>query len=1404
MRVKRARGYQRTSLFSRSVAMVVFAAGGMISHIRTACVFADENTIDAALLCSVELLEGVSGKGLDLSSLLQLQRIVHESTLYSVGLPLSWEDLFAPKESSEEGKAVPQTQGLGFLFRKDPQLEIKPLIGLPYRGLMFYGSEESSRMSFENISASKSGSALYSDEDLIFKNLTGGVNLSNCESLEEGGAIFAQGQVLFQNLGVVELRKNISSSEASAGLEFSGGGAVASRGSVLLSGNRGVQCIENVSKASGGAILSESTFLNETTGDVVFKKNFAERAGGAILAKQHVQVQGNLGNIQFEGNSAQYAGGAILCGSLDSGMLGHIDITDNLGSVCFTKNLSASKIRVMNSGEDYAGGGALWGKDISISSNLGDISFSENQGGSVSAIGRYVGGGAIFSTENTRILENSGTISFIRNRGQGLANAPIPSPEESKDEEKKESDETNTENLKIDTVTASILCASHGSQEGIENLKEDVRGGGAIFSSCVDIQNNKGHIGFGYNSGGGAENSIAQHHDLAIIGGGAILGTSKVVVRGNQSVAFLENFTSGVKDCGGAILSRDVYLEGNAKLEFNTNGSSFLGGAVCALSGEVHIQDHLGKVSFVENRTRYGGGAISAAKEGVIISGNRDSVEFKENVVFGHPASENPEENLFGRYSGGGAILAKKFVEIKDNADTVLFTGNRAGAFGGAILVGSLESSSGGKFGDQVEDEGAVLSITGNSGDVVFCGNSTSVAVSATEKQFGGGAIHTKELKISENQGAVSFLSNRSATGAAVRISDSGSVVLRALGGDITFDGNLTFDGNYEAIYFAGPSSRIQELSASSGKSIIFRDALTFEDMTLRRASGNNPNSPTLVLNSLEEGKEHTGTILFSRETSKIPQVAVLQGGTLALTCQAQLWLGGLKQEPKSDILMEAGTVLRVCEQFLKDEQKSEGREHPETPSFVEAAVLFPKASVETTEAASSSESIVLSNLSIDISSFASEINSEALPPKLILPEGSIDQLKNLRLKVVDVEGLGYENHSLLSHSRNISLVEFSKISQDSTTPVNDELLSHIDVDITLPEMSAKTYGHTGMWSSTRVEEGKLVVDWMPTGYNLNPEKQGSLVLNTLWGVSEDLRAVKLQQLSHNMSVQRMELDFSTNIWAAGIGTFSQCSSETKIDGFAHRVGGSIIGMDTQLIEDFLLGGSFSQCLGYTGSNSYDARNDHKSYIGSGYISILAGSWLLKGTFVYGHIANELKTNYSSLGCSSASWNSKGFLADAKVDYRYIINPRRLISAFVSAYVPFVEVEYVRVDLPEVQEFGYEARTFQPSRLENVAIPFGITLEQGYARGSRSEVNGFSVAYVLDVYRKQPETMISLPEAQFSWKGEGADVFRKALRAQINNDTEWCSYFSTHFGVNYEWREHMSTVDVNAGVRVIF
>lgn len=56
MRVKRARGYQRTSLFSRSVAMVVFAAGGMISHIRTACVFADENTIDAALLCSVELL----------------------------------------------------------------------------------------------------------------------------------------------------------------------------------------------------------------------------------------------------------------------------------------------------------------------------------------------------------------------------------------------------------------------------------------------------------------------------------------------------------------------------------------------------------------------------------------------------------------------------------------------------------------------------------------------------------------------------------------------------------------------------------------------------------------------------------------------------------------------------------------------------------------------------------------------------------------------------------------------------------------------------------------------------------------------------------------------------------------------------------------------------------------------------------------------------------------------------------------------------------------------------------------------------------------------------------------------------------------------------------------------------
>ncbi|WP_201456294.1 autotransporter domain-containing protein [Chlamydia sp. 17-3921] len=1407
---ERIRKYQKTS-FSHSVVMAILIAGGVSWQLKNSCVFADE-IIDKTPLPTIELTEGASGLGLDYVSLSKLQHVTNETTIYSIDAPLSWSDLVVlPNEpfmahSFEDFIDYSRSQGLVFLYERKNSLSSSQ--GLPYQGLIFSGSESSSKMNFENIKSFRSGSTIYSEADVVFKSLAEGSSFCRCESFGSGGAIFALKDIVFQNnSGSLVFLENKSLVNSDIDLTpMEGGGAILSFGSISFIGNQNIQCCDNTAQASGGAILGESMLLSETTGDILFKNNSANKYGGAIRTKQNVCIKNNLGVLQFEENKADCAGGAIFCGSYLTNLAlpDCIEISNNVGSVYFTKNISASAVKTMARERNYTGGGALWGTNVLISENLGDISFSENQGGNITAIGTYVGGGAIFSLDVAKISENSGTINFIRNIGQALANVPLPASSTEDGVKTLDSSQNQKEiDSKLQTASLDSALQRNASTEdkilSPDQVLEDIRGGGAIFAKKIEITNNTGHLGFGYNSGGGAELSLPN--DRAVVGGGALLGIFEVSLQENNSVSFSDNITSGVKDCGGAILSRSIKLEGNSKLAFTSNGSSFLGGAICALEGTVDLKNNMGPVSFIDNRTRFGGGAISSSKASVTITGNQGFLEFKNNIAYGHPVSEFLEEgqtDLSGRYSGGGAILAENFVEITNNSGDLLFSGNQAGAFGGAILVGSLESTSGNAFGEKVEDSNAVVSIVGNSGNIIFSGNSTTVAISEKDKRYGGGAIHTKELNVSEN-GLVAFYNNRAATGAAVRISEGGSMSLQASKGDIIFQGNINFNGDSEAIYLAGTRSKIRELSAASGRSIVFKDGITFENLVIRKGSDGNPLNDPLFFNSKE--KDHQGTILFSQAISKIPQTAILQGGTLALTGNAELCLGGLKQELGSEILLEAGTTLRIYDKFLSKE---------ETKSLIipkEEASRFPKSSEDfaSSVALEPLAFLDLNNLSIDISSFSESLEKdELLPPQVVVPVDSVEGLQDVRLKIVDSTGLGYENHSLLSSPKNISLIAFSTSLKDVVSPVTEASLSNIKVDIALPEMSAETYGHAGVWSEARVEEGKLVIDWEPTGYNLNPEKQGSLVLNTLWGVGEDLRAIKLQQQFHNMTTQRMELDFSTNIWGAGFGTFANCSSETKIDGFTHRVGGYIVGMDTQLIEDFLIGGSFSQCLGYTSSTSYDARSDTSSYIGSGYLSILSGSWLFKGSFVYGQVANDLKTRYAGLGSSSANWNSQGFLADVRVDYRYIVNPRKFISAIVSTFVPFAEVEYIRIDLPEVKEIGNEARIFQQGRLENIAIPVGLTLEQNYSRGSHSEVNGLSVTYIFDVYRQQPESVISLPEAVFSWKGMGADVSPKAIRAQFNNDTEWSSYFSTHFGVNYEWREHINTLDINAGIRVIF
>ncbi|WP_375793957.1 autotransporter domain-containing protein [Chlamydia sp. 12-01] len=1197
-----------------------------------------------------------------------------------------------------------------------------------------------------------------------------------------GGAVSSSKSIDFiGNVGSIEFLDN-QASVSSQDSTFLGGGALASGERINFLNNGGIHCFKNISKSSGGALLSRDIRIVENVGNSWFKENSAEAAGGAISSQNQVEIGQNFGNITFEGNISKLGGGAIHCLLPEQPYTnpeeplygsGDIKIIDNSGAINFESNEN-----LLESTETYShlGGGALYGSNIFVSGNIGDITFSKNTAGQCESNSTCIGGGAIFANETVKITDNSGAITFSYNKGKILPSpvVPITSEEES-------TSTTPTESLPTDL---------------------GIRGGGAIFAKHIEIEDNSAALSFSDNFMEIRDNKAQKENPL---GGGALFGTDEVGLRNNIELAFSNNHVSGENSSGGAILSKVVTISDNGKVQFIRNYSKFLGGAVCALGNTLSINNNESSISFIGNRTVSAGGALASVGGDVSISRNLGKVEFKDNLVFGDPYVDNLEEgqaNTAGHHSGGGAVFAKTSVIIRENESKVLFSGNSSGCFGGAILTGSLTPENQERFASKVVSDNTKVVITENIGDVIFSGNSTTASKHPEHNLFGGGAIYTQDLTINKNMGSVAFYNNYAPTGGAVRISEKGTVILEALGGDIVFQGNRNSEDISSGLYFAGKESKLVEVSATGENTVNFSDAIVFEDLTLRKGSAYHEdilNDPTLIFNSKakdDAGISHSGNIRFAYATSKIPQVALLESGTLILSDKAQLWLCGLKQEKGSEILLSAGTVLRIFDPNVKS---TEGPESPSARSYYSAY-----------DSGRNSDEKTLADISVigvDLASFvAGDDEITPQPPQIIVPKGTTIGSGSLDLNLVDSAGIGYENHALLNKEADITLLSFRSASAISDIPDLDHSLEELRVKVSVPTITEETYGHMGRWSDPQVVNGKLMINWKPTSYKLNPEKDGSIVLNTLWGQYGDLRSLKQQQLAHNITAQRMELDFSTNIWGSGMGTFSNCATIARVDGFTHRAGGYALGLDTQLIEDFLIGGSFAQFFGYTDSQSYSSRSDQSGYLGSGYVGIFAGSWLFKGVFIYSDIHNDLNTTYPTpnIGKSKGSWNSQGILADAHVDYRHIVNSRRFISSIVSAVVPFVEVEYVYIDLPKFTELGNEARTFAEGHLQNVAIPFGITLEHSYSRGQRSEVNSLSFSYALDVYRQAPKVLINLPAASYSWEGIGSDLSKKSMKAQFSNDTEWNSYFSTFLGFTYEWREHTISYDLNGGMRLIF
>ena len=427
-------------------------------------------------------------------------------------------------------------------------------------------------VTFEDLAVSAdeaiSGGAIYvSDNSGITLEDNGavifsGTTLTANGAVAQGGALYAEAtsQVVLNGNGSVEFLKNSAVGSSSYG------GAMYADSSVLLSNNNGVIFRDNSSVTQGGAIYAGAELTLTDNGSVEFSGNTSGQ-GGAIDAAADVVLSAN-GGISFRENMATSGSGAAIYTT------GAVSLTDN-GSVEFSGNTAVT------------GGGAIYGRTITVSDNIGAVSFIGNvseRSGSSSSLG-----GAIYGSSQVTFSGNNSVV-FKENSAYYRGGA-IYTP-------------------------GTVRLSGNGSVEFRDNVASYYEGG-AIYAKTVELCDNAGGVVFTGNK-------------AAMDDGGAIYASSSIILTGNGSVEFSENTASYG---GGAIWSSATVTINNhadaVLFRGNTaSSSSYGGGAVYASSGVT--LSHNGSVEFAENSTAYRGGAVYTAGS-VTLAGN-DEVTFARNV----------------------------------------------------------------------------------------------------------------------------------------------------------------------------------------------------------------------------------------------------------------------------------------------------------------------------------------------------------------------------------------------------------------------------------------------------------------------------------------------------------------------------------------------------------------------------------------------------------------------------------------------------------------------------------------------------------------------------------------------------------------------------------------------------
>lgn len=835
------------------------------------------------------------------------------------------------------------------------------------------------------------------------------------------------------------------------------------------------------------------------------------------------------------------------------------------------------------------------------------------------------------------------------------------------------------------------------------------------------------------------------------------------------SLSFLNIKSSAEGAALSVTTDKNLSLTGFSSLTFLAAPSSVIttpsGKGAVKCGGDLTF-DNNGTILFKQDYCEENGGAIST--KNLSLKNSTGSISFEGN-----------KSSATGKK--GGAICATGTVDITNNTAPTLFSNNIAEAAGGAINSTGNCTITGNT--SLVFSENSVTATAGNGGalsgdaDVTISGNQ-SVTFSGNQAVANGGAIYAKKLTLaSGGVGGISFSNNivqgtTAGNGGAISILAAGECSLSAEAGDITFNGNAivatTPQTTKRNSIDIGSTAKITNLRAISGHSIFFYDPIT--------ANTAADSTDTLNLNKADAGNstDYSGSIVFSGEklsedeakvadnlTSTLKQPVTLTAGNLVLKRGVTLDTKGFTQTAGSSVIMDAGTTLKA-----------------------------------------STEEVTLTGLSIPVDSLGEG-------KKVVIAASAAS--KNVALSgpilLLDNQGNAYENHDL-GKTQDFSFVQLSALGTATTTDVP-----------AVPTVATPThYGYQGTWGMTWVDDTAstpktktATLAWTNTGYLPNPERQGPLVPNSLWGSFSDIQAIQ-------GVIERSALTLCSDrgFWAAGVANFLDKDKKGEKRKYRHKSGGYAIGGAAQTCSENLISFAFCQLFG-SDKDFLVAKNHTDTYAGAFYIQHitecsgfigclldkLPGSWshkplVLEGQLAYSHVSNDLKTKYTAYPEVKGSWGNNAFnmmLGASSHSYPEYLH-------CFDTYAPYIKLNLTYIRQDSFSEKGTEGRSFDDSNLFNLSLPIGVKFEKF------SDCNDFSydltLSYVPDLIRNDPKCTTALVISGASWETYANNLARQALQVRAGSHYAFSPMFEVLGQFVFEVRGSSRIYNVDLGGKFQF